>query len=530
MKKRFWLVLVLIAGLALLLRLWRLEELFYFTHDEETIVWRVMPLVRDQDLFLLGGVTPFHVHLGPWFYYLSAAILALSKLNPLGWGIAAAILGAITTATIGFVATSLYNRRTGIIASLLYALSFLVIVFDRHWWPLSFNPLISLIVIYSLAKLSQRQYRFVLPLSVSVAFGIHTDPSTWALILLISVIWLKYNLSTRQRKLSEVRLSRTTYKLSLKNRNLIVGLAIVAASFIPLVAFDLANSGTNIRGLTQYLAETDSTKGVSLNRFIWTLVYIPKTLGRLLVETNTELTRLYSYCDQHRWGRLENTAPLMTLLATVILSFFLFRKKKKPIDWIITTYFITIFTGVTIYGALFGSDLFDHYLATLFPLFLIMTAIVLNKIWQRHRFVAIGLLTLFIAFNLKTLLNVSNQQGWKTKQTTVAWVKEELRDKPFALESLGTCFKYNGLRYLFTLNGLEPELSFVDPNFFWLYASPPQTKYPDTLVVFATPKELSHADTARYQEFLTRTQARHRFSAIEVLIIDNSARQFAIDF
>lgn len=511
MKKRFWLVFALIAGLALLLRLWRLEELFYFTHDEETIVWRVMPLLRDKDLFLLGGVTPFHVHLGPWFYYLSAAILALSKLNPLGWGMAAAILGAITTVTIGFVAASLYDRRTGIIASLLFATSFLMIVFDRHWWPLVFNPLISLIVIYSLAKLSQRKYQFVLPLSVSLAFGIHTDPSLWALALLIPAVWLKYRLSP-------------------KNKSIIIGMGFVLASFIPLIAFDVANAGTNIRGLTQYFAETTSTRGASPDRFIWTLVYIPKTLGRLLFETNTELTRLYSYCAQYRWGRLENTAPLMTLLATSILAFFLFRKKKKPIDWIITTYFITIFIGVTIYGALFGSDLFDHYLATLFPLFLIMAALVVNKIWQRHRFIAVGLVGAFIIFNLKTLAHATNQQSWKVKQTAVNWVDKELGEAPFALESLGSCFKYNGVRYLFTLAGHEPKVSFVDPNFFWLYAKPPQTEYPDTLVVFATPNELSREDTARYQELLARIRVRQRFDTLEVLIVDNSHRQFSIDF
>src|SRR3989344_3786714 len=262
MKNQPWLLFVLIAVCALILRLWRLEELFYFTHDEETIVWRVMPLLRDKDLFLLGGVTPFHVHLGPWFYYLSAIILALSKLNPLGWGIAAAVLGTITTATIGFVAASLYDRRTGLIASLLYATSFLMVVFDRHWWPLVFNPFLSLIVIYSLAKLSQKKYQFVLPLSLAIAFGIHTDPSLWALALLIPVVWLKYNRSSKADEIIGIPAKGgTTYKLTLKNRFVVLGAAIVIVSFIPLVAFDVANSGANIRGLNQYFAETTNTRG-----------------------------------------------------------------------------------------------------------------------------------------------------------------------------------------------------------------------------------------------------------------------------
>ncbi|MBI2009906.1 MAG: hypothetical protein HYS86_01880 [Candidatus Chisholmbacteria bacterium] len=511
MNKKWWLILGLIVGISLFLRLWRLEELFYFTHDEETIVWRVMPLLRDKDLFLLGGVTPFHVHLGPWFYYLSAAILALSKLNPLGWGVAAAILGAITTVTLGLVAASFYDRRTGLIGSFLYATSFLIIVFDRHWWPLVFNPLLSLIVIYSLAKLSQKKYQFVLPLSIAIAFGIHTDPSLWALALLIPVVWLKY-------------------KLSIKNKSSIIGAAIVLVSFVPLIAFDVANAGTNVRGLAQYFAETANTRGANLDRFIWSFLYIPKTLGRLLVESNTELTRLYSYCAQHRWMRIEDTAPLMTLIATGILAFFLIRKKKKPIDWIISAYIIIIFLGITIYGTFFGSDLFDHYVATLFPLFIIMTALVINKIWQWRRIMAIGLMSAFVILNLKTLMKATNQQGWHIKQTAVTWAKNELQGAPFALESLSSCFRYNGIRYLFTLEDHEPKMSFVDPNFFWLYSEPPSTEYPDTLVLFATPEELSPVDAARYQEFVTSNPKRQQFGALEVLIVPNSNHRFLIDF
>ena len=127
---------ILITVLGLFLRLFNLSSWFYFTHDEETIIWRVMPFIRDYNPFLLGGVTPFHVHLGPWFYYLSALVLKISRLNPLGWGATAALLSVMAMWLTFYVGKVFFNRRVGLIALLLYATSFLMIAFDRHWWPL----------------------------------------------------------------------------------------------------------------------------------------------------------------------------------------------------------------------------------------------------------------------------------------------------------------------------------------------------------------------------------------------------------
>ena len=514
MTRKKWLVsLLVLLSLSLFLRLFSLQELFYFTHDEETVVWRVMPLLRDKDIFLLGGVTPMHVHLGPWFYYLSAAILAASKLNPLGWGIAGAVVGTGTTALMFFLGKKFYNLRVGFVAALLYAVSFITVAFDRHWWPLVLDPFLSLAVIFGLAQAAEKKWRSIPLLAAALALAFHTDPSTWGLLLLAPLVWLKF-------------------KLPIKQRAVILGLSILLLSFLPLITFDLKNQGTNILGIKQYFTETNANRGLSLERFTSILLYVPQTLGRLLYTGTTDLSHNFSYCPQYSQTRIEQTTGLLVLLTVAVIAFFFLRDKTRhKIDWIIGAYFIIVILGLNVYGNFFSSDIFDHYLATLLPLFLLMVAIALDYLYQnRSRLLAVALILLFVLVNLRSLAQISITFGFKDKQEAVAWTISELKDEPFALDSIGSCFRFNGVRYLFTLKSREPDLSFVDPNFFWLYQEFPKSESPDILVVFVmAEKPETNEVLQQYGQYQSSVISRKFFGNMEVLIVDNSAKNFAID-
>lgn len=507
MKLRPWLLLVAIVLLALFLRLFNLTELFYFTHDEETIVWRVMPLLRDKDLFLLGGVTPLHVHLGPWFYYLSATILWAANLNPLGWGIAGAIVGAFTTLLLYIVGKKFYSHRIGLLAALLNAVSFLSIAYDRHWWPLVLNPLLSISTLFILAKLTNKKYQLAPILGALLALGFHSDPSNWGLLILSVVVFYKY-------------------KLPLKPTSMLVGIAIFTLSFVPLVAFDLNNQGTNLRGINQYFNETKPDQGLSFTRLKDTLLYVPQSLSRLLVAGSTDLSYSYAYCRQYSQTRLDNAPTIIVLTTTGALAFFLLRKSKHNLDWIIKAYLVVLILGINVYGNFFSSDLFDHYLATLFPVFFLVVAIVADKLLKKHRLLTVVALTLLIVANLKAVKNASNSQSYQDKLAAVNWTSQNLNGKPFALDSQGDCFSYSGIRYLFTLTGNEPDLSFVDPNFFWLYGKLPQVNYPDTFVVFSSVKD-SQKNPKNYSRNLIN---KKQFGFYQALIIDNSSGEFSIEF
>ena len=507
MKLRPWLLPVAIVLFALILRLFNLAELFYFTHDEETIVWRTMSLLRDKNLFLLGGVTPLHVHLGPWFYYLSAVILWFAKLNPLGWGAAGAIVGAFTTLLIYVLGKKFYSRRVGIIAAALNAVSFLSITYDRHWWPLVLDPLLSVSALFILTQLANKKYQLAPILGVLLALGFHSDPSNWGLLILSVVVFYKY-------------------KLPLKQKSILAGFAIFLFSFAPLIAFDISNQGANLKGVNQYFTETKPDQGLSFGRLQDTLLYIPQSLSRLLVSESTDLSHSYAYCPKYSKTRLDNASAIMVLTTTAALAFFLLRKSKRKIDWIIKAYLVVLILGINIYGNFFSSDLFDHYLATLFPVFFLVVATFADKLLKKQQLFTVLVLSLLVLLNLNAVRNTTNSQGYLDKLAAVGWVSANLGNKPFALDSQGECFRYNGIRYLFTLAGHDPDLSFVDPNFFWLYDKLPQVSYPETLVVFSSVKDNQKNSKIYSQNLIEKKQ----FGSTQVLIIDNSSGEFSIEF
>ena len=482
--------------LGLFLRLYRLSQLFYFTHDEETIAWRVMPLIRDNNPFLLGGVTPFHVHLGPWFYYLSAAILKLSHFDPLGWGIAAAVVSLATMWLVFYSGKLFFGSRVGIIALLLSAVSFLMIAFDRHWWPLYFNPLITLVTLLALYQIIKGRSIYLIPLSLALAFGFHTDPSTWALLLLTITAWIRF-------------------KPKITKQYLYISLFIFIVSFLPLIIFDLRNEGVNLTGINQYFTETKAHQGLSWQRFWWVLLYIPRSLSRLLYAGTSDLSASYAYCPPLAYGRLQRISwPLLFTPITILLIFLFtaWRHRRQPQYWLIGSYFGLIFFGLNLYGNFFNSDLFDHYLTTLFPVFFLLTAWILNRLWRP---VTILALLAFMISNLILFSRITTQDSYSAKRQGVNWAISQVADQPFALDSLSSCFRYNGVRYLFMLAGKEPAQSFVDQNFSWLYQSPPAVAPLTKQVIFV---HQNHTEPLPVGAISSRT-----FGSWTVLILDTAA-------
>src|SRR3989344_4051489 len=171
MKRTSW-FLGLILILALFLRWWQLESWFHFTMDEELIAWRSWGLFNLQRPFLIGGISPLQVHLPPYFYYWSAILLLPFRFDPVGWGVWA---GLFSLATIYW----LYRYRHSLVAALLYSVSLTTVLFDRHYWPLFFNPLFTLLTLWFLKK--KRPFILILTLTAAVT----ADPSNLVLVLFV---------------------------------------------------------------------------------------------------------------------------------------------------------------------------------------------------------------------------------------------------------------------------------------------------------------------------------------------------------
>ena len=115
-------------------------------------------------------------------------------------------------------------------------------------------------------------------------------------------------------------------------------------------------------------------------------------------------------------------------------------------------------------------------------------------------------------------MNLSNPYGLKTIKSAVDWSAEQLNDQEFALDVNSNCFRHNGTRYLYEINNTPPAISFIDPQFFWLYRHPPADYFPQKVVLFSDTKDLP--------DFPILDQ--NNFGAWEVYILDNSNKDYKI--
>lgn len=547
---------VIFSGL--ILRLVKLSELFHFTYDESVFAYVGRRMFVQGHIPLIGGVTPFHVHLAPYFYWLSGLLLWIGNYDPLVWGIFAAILSFFVMLLVYKSGKNIFGDKVALFAAFFYAFSFLINIFDRHYWGIVFNPLISILVFWSLVEIIRGKGKFFLLLSASLAFGFHADPSSWILLLvsLLTIFYFKF-FAANFRNLSWPIVTSTTSKshlraavkenskvnlryLPLINNWAFWGMLVFLLSFAPLVAFDIRHQGRNIASFKQYLDEIARIKNIDKGEDVrWertrsAVLFIPKVIARTIYSFgDNDLAKQYAYCPQYSQGRLAQVPWWLVVSALIVLlaPFFLWRcletKTAKIGLVIIAIYFFTIVIATIFYGVFLFGALFDHYFSTAFVFIAFLWGITLFLLWRKNKLLAGLILFLFIISNSYRIITSRHSFGYQYKRQAVDWVIREIGEDKFALESLGSCFKYYGYRYLFTLAGKEPEKSYTDENFFWLYDRLPAEKHPQTTVVFVSPAEKEKEEFWKnYNHFLSGTTKSTKFAGIEVLIVDNSSGEY----
>lgn len=507
--KKAW-PIIAIAALAFILRVIRLEELFYFTYDESVFAFVGRRLWLWHHIPLIGGVSPFGFHVAPYFYWFFALTLGIGKLNPLVWGYVAAAVGALTSIAIFFVGRALDSKKVGITASILWAFSALANIYDRHFWGLTFGPLFSLLVIYCIYKIVSGKEKFVYALGVILALIIHADLSYYMFLGLAIVSWIVFKIPVK----------KSTF----------IALGIIALSFLPLVIFDLRHNFANTRPVLTFINAGRNTPTFSTQKAIGNFLLFPRSFSRFVYPfSDNEIIKQYSYCRIYVKEKLESIPWYFvpaSLAIIISLGYFTFTKSKS-IGWKLVFLLLYIhFVGIQLYGTILQADIFEHYLTGIFSLFILIFAKVLSLLPRKLWLVA---LAIFVSINLYKILTLKNSQGLTAKRQAIEYTMAQVGDKPFSLDSISTCWKLNGYRYLFTVFGREPVKSYVDPNFAYLYGTTPVwEKHPETVVAFVVHDFAPETPQfyRRYALLKSHETSSSLFGSIEVIILDNSKNWF----
>lgn len=502
--------LILILLFSFILRIIRLEELFYFTYDESVFAFVGRRFALWHHIPLIGGATPFGFHVAPYFYWFFGITLTLGNLNPIIWGWISALLGLFTTMMMFIVGKTFLNRKVAITAAIFWAFSFFANIYDRHFWGLTFGPLFSLLIIYCLFQIIKKNEKYVYILGLLLALIIHADLSYYVFILLSGVVWLIFKIPVR----------KSTF----------VAVFFIAVSFVPLIIFDIRHNFSNTRPVLSFFKQGKNNPGFNFDKFKNNTLLFPNTFSKQIYSfSDNEVSKYYSYCPNYVREKFTQTPFVFLLLSTVfLLSFSCWSfKRSENVGWKIISIFLLIYFGaIQLYGTIFKADIFEHYLTGIFAAILLVFAKITSTLPKKLWLLILGI---FVALNLYKLSLAYNFMGLTAKRQAIEFTMSQVGDKPFSLDSLSTCWKYNGYRYLFTVFGREPVKSYVDPNFAYLYGTTPVwEKHPSTIAAFVVHdfQEETPGFYRRYATFKSHETASAVFGNIEVIIMDNSSSWF----
>ena len=354
-----WLLIFIIA-ISAFMRLYRIGDYMEFLGDQGRDVVIVRDFLKHGNLFFIGPQTSIgNMYLGPYYYYFIAPSLLLSNFSPIGPAIFIALLSILTTYLIYKITVKYFDNKTGYIASFLFAISPVVIKYSNFSWNPNIMPLFALLFIYFI---DQKKYIYA-----TLAFIMCLNSHYLALLLLFPALFI-------------IILDR---KYITHHWSSVIGaLFTFLLSLAPQLLFDLKHDGQNIKALTIFFTQRETTVSV--------LPY--KALPILPAMFNQVTTRLLA-------GKVESVGVIVSIIFSVLIIYSLFKIKNRFLN-ISLVWFFSGLVGL----ALYKQHIYDHYFGFIYPVIFILLAVTVSRI---NKYLAI-----FIIVGLMGLSLYSNQFRW----------------------------------------------------------------------------------------------------------------------
>jgi len=452
-------LLIFVATVALLVRLYKLNQVYVFGGDEEYQATYAMTLVTDFHPIWIG-VNAGHtgMYLGPFWTYFTAFWLFLAKGSPSITAFIAVFIGVLACVILYLTTKELFNHKIGIISALLYALLPLIVYYDQKFWNPSLLPLLSILLFYSLYKTYDNSRWFLIfAFLYGMVFHIHLSLIP---IGLIGIITLLINIK----------------KIGLKY--IILSLVIFVLVYSPLLVFDFNSGWSNVRSPFRLKQITSFDESSKINPSFHAKALID-TLGRIwFLDSNvSSADEVLFACSRYSTalaleGSSYSERTYASLLASIIsaLAFILFifnrHIRDKRAKLLIISYIVIFITSFLF----FPGGAFEYYLLGVIPFVLIIWASnseYSNKLFS-NLFYSVTAIILIFSFN--TLLKNKNDFGLSNKIFLIEQVSGFIGDNKFELFESGGCHTHEGWRYLFKYYGEAPgRSSAVDAKLGWLY-------------------------------------------------------------
>lgn len=442
-------ILFLILSTSAFIRLATLEKLMVFTPDESYILYFVQTLVKNFHILWVGvSALGFDFYMGPGWLYFLYPFVKFSKNDPLMIGIISSLIGVITTYVVYWFGTKLYSTKVGLIASLFYGLSSLIVFYDQQPYP-NAVPLTSLLIAISLyMSRKDKRWLYLFAFCYGAVFHLHLS---LVLLIFAGIYWILSN------------------KL-LNKKIFFVSTAIFLIVVSPMIVFDFYHNASNITAPLRVI-KSISGEGKTKVSVVKKLSSIGRALSRVwyLDQGKSNTDEILYPCNTSLEAKTTGAKPALVMLSLVaLISFFagknLLKDEKKRLFFILSLCFLAPYLLVSSINSV------EYYLLGFFPLFFIMSAKFVTSLKKPFSLVAYILIALFLIHNTQTVFRASGDYGLKTKRIMINKVMDYLDNSTYSLsEEGGVCQGAAGWRYLYMSYGKLPSQSSEDRPFQWLW-------------------------------------------------------------
>lgn len=244
------LIFFLVLVVCLVLRIYRLDVLTTFGHDQGIDFLTVRDMIQNRHLTLIGIKVSFaQFFQGPLYLYILLPFFLFMKMNPLSGAVASIVMSMITICLLYFTLVKLENIKAGIIGSLIFAVSPQFIKYGNTPLYQHFVPLFVIVSVYFLFKSSSSSKIYLI-----ILLGIFIGLS-------IEVHFLSFSLFP----------SALIYLIRKKNDKLKTALSFLTGIIVgisPTIIFESRHDFLNTHHFLQYVNSAKDSEFSLTNKFM----------------------------------------------------------------------------------------------------------------------------------------------------------------------------------------------------------------------------------------------------------------------
>lgn len=429
---KFSILLSFVLIFSIFTRFYLLSTHLHFAGDEATISDSVRSIFYDHKFLSLGQSASVgnNIYHGAFFYYIYLIPGILTNFSALGFASFTAIASIVSIYLLYISLRDIYSKRIAIVSTIVYALSYNVILYSRWEWNPNIIPFFTVLSLFALVKFlkGDKRYLILFFFSVSTITQMHLVEYLFIPILLILIFFL-------YKKCKDIK---------------IWSLSILAFIFpwIPFIYHEIKYKFLMTRSLFYILLHPTS------HTTIWEHITHGSSYTIFLYIQTIELN--------------DFAVELFLLTAIAFLYVFIKDRKKNYDKAILSLYILLIIVFTFIIFAFYPGLIFIHFGEHLFPIFSITTALFLEIFFERKYLIPIPIILIliiaeqnYIAFD-KGIIN--GVREYETEKS-ICKIVQQSSDKNISIE-VNNMYNPNSVWYIckneYGLNqGRKPTTNYI---------------------------------------------------------------------